>query len=349
MTWLVSCACVFLGSVFWLFSWILTCCWLRAMDLFYHVFVVAWIVGLISCLVYVMDCLSWFLGCHVVACIVICCLMCVMDCDLLLGVRHGLFIMVSWLPGCYMDCDLSLGVCVCHGLCIMFSRSLCYVWIGFHVFLLCCCMDCDVVWLICVVDCSSWSPWVAWIVKWCHGLCIFLVLHGFCGVCCGIWIAFGTSGVAFVVGIENGLLDVWHGLCTRYTTIFWVCCCMDCGLIVWCKSWIVYHGLSEAFWWIVFSWCVMWVARSLSRFLQTMNRNLTFMLCLLLSVSCWLWLTVVCPAWILFCFLKCFMAFVVFAGAWHGMLFTIKDGKIKGWKIIIHFHLHQYKRMEKIN
>ena len=40
------------------------------------------------------------------------------------------------------------------------------------------------------------------------------------------------------------------------------------------------------------------------------------------------------------------MAFVVFAGAWHGMLFTIKDGKIKGWKIIIHFHLHQYKRME---
>jgi hypothetical protein len=49
----------------------------------------------------------------------------------------------------------------------------------------------------------------------------------------------------------------------------------------------------------------------------------------------------------LFCFLKCFMVFVVFAGAWHGMLFTIKDGKIKGWKIIIHFHLHQYKRMEK--
>jgi hypothetical protein len=29
----------------------------------------------------------------------------------------------------------------------------------------------------------------------------------------------------------------------------------------------------------------------------------------------------------LFCFLKCFMVFVVFAGAWHGMLFTIKDGK----------------------
>ena len=66
------------------------------MDLFYHVFVVAWIVhsrlvwvmdcvawivGLICCLVYDMDCLSWFLGCHVVACIVICCLMCVMDCD----------------------------------------------------------------------------------------------------------------------------------------------------------------------------------------------------------------------------------------------------------------------------
>lgn len=278
--------------------------------LWYVAWCASWIV--ICCLVYVMDCLSWFLGCQVVTWIVICRL-----------------------------------VCVCHGLCIMFSRSLCYVWIGFHVFLLCCCMDCDVVWLICVVDCSSWSPWVAWIVKWCHGLCIFLVLHGFCGVCCGIWIAFGTSGVAFVVGIENGLLDVWHGLCTRYTTIFWVCCCMDCGLIVWCKSWIVYHGLSEAFWWIVFSWCVMWVARSLSRFLQTMNRNLTFMLCLLLSVSCWLWLTVVCPAWILFCFLKCFMAFVVFAGAWHGMLFTIKDGKIKGWKIIIHFHLHQYKRMEK--
>ena len=107
------------------------------MDLFYHVFVVAWIVhsrlvwvmdcvawivGLISCLVYVMDCLSWFLGCHVVACIVICCLMCVMDCDMLLGVRHGLFIMVSWLPGCYMDCDLSLGVCVCVS------------WIAYHVF-----------------------------------------------------------------------------------------------------------------------------------------------------------------------------------------------------------------------
>lgn len=104
------------------------------MDLFYHVFVVAWIVhsrlvwvmdyvarivGLISCLVYVKDCLSWFLGCHVVACIVICCLMCVMDCDLLLGVRHGLFIMVSWLPGCYMDCDLSLG---------------CVSWIAYHVF-----------------------------------------------------------------------------------------------------------------------------------------------------------------------------------------------------------------------
>jgi len=40
------------------------------------------------------------------------------------------------------------------------------------------------------------------------------------------------------------------------------------------------------------------------------------------------------------------MAFVVLAGAWHGMLFIIKDGKIKGWKII-HFHLHQYKTMEK--
>ena len=34
------------------------------------------------------------------------------------------------------------------------------------------------------------------------------------------------------------------------------------------------------------------------------------------------------------------MAFVVFAGAWHGILFTIKDGKIKGWKnnkLKIHF------------
>ena len=71
------------------------------------------------------------------------------------------------------------------------------------------------------MDCEVMS----WIVH-------LLVLHGFCGVCCGIWIAFGTSCVAFVVGIENGLLDVWHGLCTRYTTIFWVCCCMDCGLIV---------------------------------------------------------------------------------------------------------------------
>ena len=26
------------------------------------------------------------------------------------------------------------------------------------------------------------------------------------------------------------------------------------------------------------------------------------------------------------------MAFVVFAGAWHGMLFAIKEGKIKGWE-----------------
>lgn len=169
MTWLVSCACVFLGSVFWLFSWILTCCWLRAMDLFYHVFVVAWIVGLISCLVYVMDCLSWFLGCHVVACIVICCLMCVMDCDLLLGVRHGLFIMVSWLPGCYMDCDLSLGVCVCHGLRIMFSRSLCYVLLHWSdlllgvgrglVFMFSCCV---VAWIVMLFD---W--FVSWIVH--HG------------------------------------------------------------------------------------------------------------------------------------------------------------------------------------
>ena len=275
---------------------------------------------------------------------------CCMHCDMLLDVRHGLWF-VAWCTSWtvyhgFLAARLLHGLwfvtwCVCvswiayHVFSVAVLRVValiwfvawCRSWIGFHVFLLCCCMDCDVVWLICVVDCSSWSPWVAWIVKWCHGLCIFLVLHGFCGVCCGIWIAFGTSGVAFVVGIANGLLDVWHGLCTRYTTIFWVCCCMDCGLIVWCKSWIVYHGLSETFWWIVFSWCVMWVARSLSRFLQTMNRNLTFMLCLLLNVSCWLWLTVVCPAWILFCFLKCFMAFVVFAGAWHGMLFTIKDGK----------------------
>ena len=117
------------------------------MDLFYHVFVVAWIVhsrlvwvmdcvawivGLISCLVYDMDCLSWFLGCHVVACIVICFLMCVMDCDLLLGVRHGLFIMVSWLPGCYMDCDLSLGVCVCVMDCVSCFLGRCVT---------CCCID----------------------------------------------------------------------------------------------------------------------------------------------------------------------------------------------------------------
>ena len=79
-----------------------------------------------------MDCLSWFLGCHIVACIVICCLMCVMDCDLLLGVRHGLFIMVSWLPGCYMDCDLSLGVCVCVMDCVSCFLGRCVT---------CCCID----------------------------------------------------------------------------------------------------------------------------------------------------------------------------------------------------------------
>ena len=165
-------------------------------------------------------------------------------------------------------------------------------------------MDCEVMSWIVHLSCFAW---ILWRLLW-HMDCVW---HFRCCV---------------YVGIANGLLDVWHGLCTRYTTIFWVCCCMDCGLIVWCKSWIVYHGLSEAFWWIVFSWCVMWVARSLSRFLQTMNRNLTFMLCLLLSVSCWLWLTVVCPAWILFCFLKCFMAFVV---SWFNYLHETKQNIVE--------------------
>ena len=84
---------------------------------------VAWCASgiVICCLMYVMDCVSWFLGCRVVAWVAICCLMYVMDCVSLFlavllhglwcclhDVRHGLFIMVSWVVvvGCCTDCCL---------------------------------------------------------------------------------------------------------------------------------------------------------------------------------------------------------------------------------------------------
>lgn len=214
MTWLVSCACVFLGSVFWLFSWILTCCWLRAMDLFYHVFVVAWIVGLISCLVYVMDCLSWFLGCHVVACIVICCLMCVMDCDLLLGVRHGLFIMVSWLPGCYMDCDLSLGVCVS--------------WIVYHVFSV---AVLRVDWFSCFLAVLLHGLWCC-LIDLCRGLFIMVTLSRMdCEVMS--WIVH-LSCFAWILWRLLWHMDcVWHFRCCV--------CCRDWERFAWCLAWVVYQ------------------------------------------------------------------------------------------------------------
>ena len=225
MTWLVSCACVFLRSVFWLFSRILTCCWLRAMDLFYHVFVVAWIVH--SRLVWVMDCVAWIVGLicclvyviwivypgflaamllhalwYVAWCaswIVICCLVYVMDC-------------LSWFLGCQVVtwiviCRL---VCVCHGLRIMFSRSLCYVLLHWSdlllgvghglVFMFSCCV---VAWIVMLFD---------WFVSW--------IVH----LSCFAWILWRL---------------LWHMDCVWH---FRCCvCCRDCERFAWCLAWVVYQ------------------------------------------------------------------------------------------------------------
>ena len=133
MTWLVSCACFFLRSVFWLFSWILTCCWLRAMDLFYHVFCCC------------MDCpQSLGLG-HGLRSV---------DCwaDFLLGVWYGLFILVSWLPCCCMHCDMLLDVR--HGLWFVVW---CTSWTVYHGFLAARLLHglWFVAWCVCVMDCVS--------------------------------------------------------------------------------------------------------------------------------------------------------------------------------------------------
>ena len=81
-------------GLFILVSWLPCCC--MHCDMLLDV--ASWIV--ICCLVYVMDCLSWFLGCQVVTWIVICRLVCV----------------------CVMDCvSCFLGRCVTCGLVFMFS------------------------------------------------------------------------------------------------------------------------------------------------------------------------------------------------------------------------------------
>ena len=81
-----------LSTVAWFGSWIVYHGLLGA--LLHGLWCVAWCASwiVICCLTYVMDCVSWFLGCRVVAWVMICCLVYVMDCAswFLAVLLHGL-------------------------------------------------------------------------------------------------------------------------------------------------------------------------------------------------------------------------------------------------------------------